>query len=222
MEMLDVLHQNYRDHAYKFYCIIKGYPDSSQLCGRIFESYFHRYLRYLKDSRTFIIKPLDNRAATPEITFTVNKDSHHSFTDLKKLSEQLKSTVKNNTSCYFRPDSPVFPTFDSFLYQPEISDHGLSPLIALQVTTAASHGIKIKGLKELQSSLNLRNTFLKNLRPTNNRKIIILFLVPDDLEKTFGMQKITGKGAEVWYKKTVQYVLGIPEKELFNFFMKQW
>ncbi|KAK2465021.1 hypothetical protein APHAL10511_003097 [Amanita phalloides] len=159
-EMLNLLHLKNRDEAYRFYCTIKGYPDSSQLRGRIFESCFHRYLN---DSRTFIIKPLNNLTATPEIKFTVNNDSHLSFPDLTKLSEQLELSIKSDTSCYFQPESAIFPSFDSFLYQPKISNHNFSPLIALQVTTAACHGIKIKDLQKVQSSLDLQNKFLQNL-----------------------------------------------------------
>ncbi|KIL56103.1 hypothetical protein M378DRAFT_64060, partial [Amanita muscaria Koide BX008] len=55
-----------------------------------------------------------------------------------------------------------------------ISHPEFSPLIALQVTTAAKHAIKLKGLKDIESSL--QNPCLENLRPEQNRKMIILFI----------------------------------------------
>ncbi|KIL56102.1 hypothetical protein M378DRAFT_53335, partial [Amanita muscaria Koide BX008] len=64
MEMLNVLHKRGRGEAYRFYCKIKGYRGSCQLCGKMFEYYLHPYL---KPSRTFIIKSLDNHAATLKI-----------------------------------------------------------------------------------------------------------------------------------------------------------
>ena len=48
--------------------------------------------------------------------------------------------------------------------------------------------------------------------------MIILFVVPDDMEKAFKTQKIYGAKteAEPWYNKTAQYVLGVEEKKLFE------
>ncbi|KAF8351674.1 hypothetical protein F5887DRAFT_913384 [Amanita rubescens] len=213
-QMLNVLHKRNRGDAYRFYCTVKAYPESSQLRGNMFEYYLHPYL---KRPRTFNIKSLDDGAATLKIDFIVNADNHLSFTD---LSEGLVLSVKSNKSHYLRPGSPVFPSFDSFLYQPEISHLGFSPLIALQVTTAAKHEIKLKGLKDIGSAL--QNPYLESLRPEQNRKMIVLFVVPDDLEPTFRTQKIHGAKKEVgpWYNKTTQYVLGLPVQDLFEFHEK--
>jgi hypothetical protein len=213
-QMLNVLHRRNRGDAYRLYCKIKAYPESSQLRGNMFEHYLHPYL---KCPRTFTIKSLDDGAATLRVDFIVNADNHLSFT---YLSEELVLSVKSNKSHYLRPGSPVFPSFDSFLYQPENSHLGFSPLIALQVTTAAKHEIKLKGLMDIGSAL--QNPYLENLRPERNRKMIILFVVPDDLEPSFRTQKIHGAKKEVgpWYNKTAQYVLGLPVQDLFEFHEK--
>ena len=211
LKMLSVLLKRRRGEAYRFYCTIKGYPDSSGLRGVMFEYYLHPYL---KRPRTFTIKSLDNRAATLKVNFIVNADNHLSFTD---LSKELVMSVKSNQAHYLWPESPVFPSFDSFLYQLKIYRPKFSPLIALQVTTAPKHPIKLKGLEDIENSL--KNPLLENLRPERNRKMIILFIVPDDLEPTFRAQKIHGAKKKVapWYSKTVQYVLGLPLKDLFKF-----
>jgi hypothetical protein len=48
--------------------------------------------------------------------------------------------------------------------------------------------------------------------------MIILFVVPDALGKTFKAQKITGKAkVDHWYAKTAQYVVTLSEEELFKF-----
>jgi hypothetical protein len=47
--------------------------------------------------------------------------------------------------------------------------------------------------------------------------MIILFVVPDTLETSFIKQTISAKKGETdWYKKTAQYILTIPEKDLFS------
>ena len=212
-QMLNELRKQSLAEAYRFYCTIKGSPESARLRGWIFEIYLHRYLEI---SRTFTIKSLDNPSATPEIHFT-SGTNHLDFED-NRFSDHLASSVQSNTSWYLRPQSPVFPSFDSFLYLPGISHPGFSPLIALQVTTAADHDINIKGLEKIQRALKLQDPDLKGLQPANDRKMIILFVVPDALGKTFGAQKITGKAkVEHWYAKTAQYVT-LSEEELFKFY----
>ena len=50
--------------------------------------------------------------------------------------------------------------------------------------------------------------------------MIILFVVPDILEVTFAKQVINdikkGKGSSLWYNKTAQYILALPEEEVFK------
>ncbi len=129
-----------------------------------------------------------------------------------------------------QPLSPVFPSFDSFLYHPGISQSGFSRLIALQATTAADHAIKIKGLEDVQTSLKPNVSGMKHLRPTIKRKMIILFVVPDTLGVIFAKQTIEGakqaikdtkKGTKkekerLWYRKTAQYILALSEEEVFK------
>ena len=110
------------------------------------------FLKFIfKIPQTFTIKSLNNPSATPEIHFT-SGTNHLDFED-SRFSDHLASSVQSNTSWYLRPQSLVFPSFDSFLYLPRISHPGFSPLIALQVTTAADHDINIKGLEKVQREL---------------------------------------------------------------------
>lgn len=119
----------------------------------------------MKHPRTFFIKSLDNPDTTLAIDFIVDADNHLGFTD---LSQKLLS-VKSNTARYLWPESPIFPSFDSFPFQPKFSDPRFLLLIALQVTTAAKHEIKLKGLQGIQHSL--KNPLLKNLQPEKNYKM---------------------------------------------------
>jgi hypothetical protein len=105
-EMMDVLDKRGAGSAYEFYCAIKGCRVSAALAGRTFENHLHEFLK--TSSRTFTIESLDNRSATLEIRFG----------DMKCFSGHLALSVKSETSCYLQPLSPVFPSFDSFLYQP--------------------------------------------------------------------------------------------------------
>jgi len=224
-EMMRVLDKRRPGSAYEFYCAIKGCHDGAALAGRAFENHLHEFLK--TSSRTFTIESLDERSATLEIRFTSDTKR---FGDMKCFSDHLALSVKSETSCYLQPLSPVFPSFDSFLYQPGISRSGFSRLIALQATTAADHTIKIKGLEDVQASLNPNVSGMKHLRPTIRRKMIILFVVPDTLRMIFAKQTIEGakqaiNGAKkdttreketLWYRKTAQYILALSEKEVFK------
>jgi hypothetical protein len=213
-EMLNELRKKSMGDAYKFYCTIKGSPESAVLRGHIFEIYLHRYLEF---SRTFTIKSLDNSSATPEIRFT--SGTNHLHFEGNCFSDHLASSVQSNTSWYLCPRFPVFPSFDSFLYLPGISHPGFSRLIALQVTTAADYDINIKGLEKVQRALKPRHPDLKGLRPAKDNKMIILFVIPPALGMTFGAQKITGKEkVDHWYDKTAQYVVTLSEEELLTFY----
>ncbi|KIL65077.1 hypothetical protein M378DRAFT_162321, partial [Amanita muscaria Koide BX008] len=141
-EMMDVLDKRRAGSAYEFYLCRNG----AALAGRAFENHLHEFLK--TSSRTFTIESLDDRSATLEIRFTSDTKR---FGDMKCFSGHLALSVKSETSCYLQPLSPVFPSFDSFLYQPGISQSGFSRLIALQATTAANHAIKIKGLEDVQT-----------------------------------------------------------------------
>ena len=111
---------------------------------------------------------------TLEIRFT--SDTNH-FGDMKCFSGQLVAlSVKSETPCYLQPLSPVVSFFDSFLYQPGISQSGFSHLIALQATTAAVDAIKIKDLEDVRTSLKPNvSGMMKHLRPTTKRNFFSLF-----------------------------------------------
>jgi hypothetical protein len=216
LEMMAELGRRSTNGAYEFYCAIQGSPNSSALGGIIFENKLHPFLQAMATPRTFTIESLDDRSNTLDITFSSNTQ-HLTFGADQRFSGQLASSVGSNKSCYLKPLSRVFPSFDSFLYQSDMSQSSFSPLIALQVTTAATHDISITGLEKIQKLLKLKIADLKNLRPTKTRKMIILFVVPDTMGAAFETQKITGgKKMGHWDKKTAQYVLMLSEKEVFR------
>ena len=212
--MMKELRRRNQGAAYKLYHALQGSPSSSTLVGRMFETSLHLYL---KTPRVYIIKSLDDRRTTLDIYLTSNT-VHAAFVAMKDFSRQLASSVKDNRSCYLKSSSPVFPSFDSFLYQPILSQSlGFSALISLQVTTAADHAISIKGLEKIQQSLKLKVPELKGLRPTMARKMIILFVVPDTLGAAFVKQRIKDAGkAGCWHEKTAQYILELPEEAVLR------
>jgi hypothetical protein len=215
-QMMTVLDRRSMDAAYTFYCAIKGSSYASTLVGMMFKTKLHPFFRTLTNYRTFTIQSLDDRSNTLDIEFSSNTE-HLTFGADQHFSGQLASSVSSNKSSYLKPLSRVFSFFDSFLYQPDMSRSSFSPLIALQVTTAATHDITITGLEKVQKSLKLKIADLKNLRPTKARKMIILFVVPDTMGAAFVMQKITGaKKMGHWDKKSAQYVLMLSEKEVFR------
>ena len=219
-EMMAVLDERKAGYAYDFYCAIKACRDSTTLAGKTFENRLHKFLKTSsRTGRTFTIESLDDRSTTLDIHFTSNTKL---FGDMKCFTGELALSVQNKTSCYLQPLSPVFPSFDSFLYQPDISR--FSSLVGLQATTAADHPINLKGLQDVQTSLKPEVSGMKDLRPTTERKMIILFVVPDTLGVSFAKQAIEGakkdanlKNAQtLWYGKTDQYILALSEEEVFN------
>lgn len=216
LEMMDELGRRSVNGAYKFYCAIRGSPNSSVLSEIMFENKLHPFLQTMATPRTFTIQSLDDRSNTLDIEFSSNIQ-HLTFGADEHFSGQLASSVHSNKSCYLKPLSCAFLSFDSFLYQHNISQSSFSPLIVLQVTAAATHDISIMGLEQLQKSLKPKISDLNNLRPTKARKMIILFVVPDTMGVNFVKQKI--KDVEKvghWYEKTAQYVLMLSEKEVFQ------
>ena len=85
------------------------------------------------------------------------------------------------------------------------------------MTVAAKHGIKSKGLEDLQASFkdlqtSLKPSILKLLRPTVNKKMVILLVVPKTLQANFKKQSIS----PLWDKRTAQYILALEEKDVFE------
>jgi hypothetical protein len=110
--------------------------------------------------------------------------------------------------------SPIFPTFDFFLYQHEMFQPDCQPLIGFQITTARDHRISVKGLAAIQACLKPKVPELKALRPTTETKWIILFVVLDDMAASFVKQQF--KDAAHWGLKIIQYVLGLLEREVMR------
>ena len=201
--------------TYSFYRMIRR-VDGVGLSGKMFERKVHKFFQSITQPKSFTIWSLDNRSTTFNITFS-SETTHDTFSALHGLAGQLVSSAKSSTSCYLVPQSPVFATFDSFLYQHNVSQHDCSSLIGLQITTASKHPISIKGLADVEKCLNRQVPQLKALRPTKATKLIILFVVPESAAGSFVRQGLEGaKKVGDWPMKTTQYILGLPEEEVLK------
>jgi hypothetical protein len=215
-QMVAELDRRDPDAAYDFYWTIQGTRNSATLSGQLFEIKVHKFFRSITKPRSFTICSVDNPSTTFDIEFS-SAIVHHAFGAGQAFAGHFTTSVRNQESCYLKPLSPIFPTFDSFLYQHEISQPGCQSLIGLQVTAAAAHPISIKGLASIQACLKPQVPELNNLRPTTAAKWIILFVVPDPMAASFVKQVI--KDADKvghWGLKTTQYVLGLPEREVLR------
>jgi len=140
-----------------------------------------------------------------------------SFGGTQHFSGQLATAVNDGKSCYLRPISSVFPSFDSFLYQHGVLRAGYRSLMGLQVTTAKENPISVKGLVEAQKSLKCRIPELNALRPIKSQKWIILFVVPATMMASFELQRFKDSVKDAhWAEKTSQFVLGLPVQEVFK------
>jgi hypothetical protein len=200
--------------AENFYQMIKGDTSAAALAGRIFETKAHMFFQSILTPRRFTITSVEDRLTTFDIEFTPNTP-HFQFGPKQEFMGRLSSSVNNSKSCYLKPLSRTFATFDSFLYQTETSPPGCQPLIGIQVTTASTHPIKVEGLQYLQACLSLKVPALKALRPTTDKKLIILFVVPESMAASWVKMPFQGKVGP-WEGKTTQFVLGLPEEEVFK------
>ena len=213
-QMMAELDRQGADAAYLFYRAIQGSRDSAQLVGRMFETKVHVFLRSITTPRTFTAYSLDDRSNTFDIEFSSSM-THHTFGAKQYFTGRLASSVNKRESCYLKPLSRCFATFDSFLYQPENFLPGCRSLIGLQVTTAYEHPISVLGLKELQACLTPKIPALKALRPTTAEKLILLFVVPEPMGASFRKMQFKGKAAH-WDAKLTQFVLELPEPEVIR------
>ena len=112
----------------------------------------------------------------------------------KKLDyKRVQMLVK--LSCYLKPLSHNFATFNSFLYQPKILLPDCKSPIGFQITTASEHLICILGFKELQVCLNPKIFVFKALQPTLAENLILLFIVPEPMVTSFQKMQFKGKAA---------------------------
>lgn len=202
--------------AYTFYRLVKGSRNSASLSGQLFEFKVHKFLQSITEPRSFSIRSLDD----PSITFNIEFSSNIVFRTFgadQFFTGHLITSVKNQESCYLKPLSPVFPTFDAFLYQHTLVRPGYQPFMGVQVTNARSPSVSIKGLEGTQRALKKYIPELKDLRPIKAKKWIILFIVPEPMAVSFQKQ-ILKDSAKVdhWDSKTAQFVLGLPEQEVLR------
>lgn len=212
-QMVAELDRRDADAAYDFYRSIHGTHNSAILCGQLFKIKIHKFFQSITEPRSFTIRSLDNSSRTFDIEFS-SSIVHHAFGAEQAFADHLMTSVRNQESCYLKSLSPIFPTFDSFLYQHKMSQSGCQPLIGLQVTTNAAHPISTMGLANIQACLKRQVPELSDLQPTKDTKWIILFVVPDSTAASFVKQII--KDATHWGPKTTQYVLGLPVREVLR------
>jgi hypothetical protein len=214
--MVAELDQRDGNAAYKFYQQIKGSRNSASLGGQVFEFKVHKFLQSITKPRSFSIRSLDN----PSITFDINFSSdmvYHTFGADQFFTGYLTTSVKNRESCYLKLLSPVFPTFDAFLYQHTMAQPGYQPFMGAQVTGARSHPVSVKGLEATQKALKQDIPELNGLQPKVTKKWIILFIIPEPMAVSFQKQIINDSAkVDHWYLKTAQFVLGLSEEEVLR------
>jgi len=198
------------DAAYRLYRALEGCPAGAWLNGKLFENKVHRFFQSITEPRRFTIFSLEDRSINFDVEFS-SETRHWNFGAIQHFSGQLATAVNDGHSCYLRPISPVFPSFDSFLYQHEISRPGYRSLIPIQVTGSRDHPISLKGLADTQKSLKHRVPEL------NAGKWIILFVVPETMMASFVAQRfIDSTKYAHWEEKTTQYILGLPAQEVLS------
>lgn len=201
------LNKQSADSAFNLYQSLRGSSKAASFRGNLWELKAHEYLPH-RGGSSFTIRSLEDAPNTKlhlpaEILYSV-------FGPPQEMSGTIANCVETGKAVYLQPISDNFASLDSILYQPN------NPLIGIQVTIAETHSIQTKGLKYLQSYLSRENRLLSPLRPTSEKPWTILFVVPQPMAAAFTKQEIKGEASDVWSKKTVQYVLGLDEHEVFR------
>jgi hypothetical protein len=152
-QMVAELDRRDPDAAYDFYRTIQGTRNGAALGGQLFKIKVHKFFQSITEPRSFTIRSIDNPSATFDIELS-STIVHHAFGAGQAFAGHLTTSVRNQESCYLKPLSPIFPTFDSFLYQHEISQPGCRSLIGLQVTPPPPI---LSALKVWQASKHVSN-----------------------------------------------------------------
>jgi len=126
-QIMAELDQQGADAAYRYYQAIQGSRDSATLGGKMFEHKVHKFFRSITESRRFTVYSRVNCSTTFDIEFP-SRTKHVTFGATQCFAGQLASSITDCTTCYLRPLPPIFPTFDSFLYQCTIPQPGCQRL----------------------------------------------------------------------------------------------
>jgi hypothetical protein len=188
---------------------IQGTSNAAEFRERLWERLVHKHLRSISKPTKFHIYSLADRNQSFIIEFSSDV-LHENFGTPQVFGGVLASSVKNNRSCYLKPLNRNFATFDSFLYQPGFDHPGFQPLLGLQMTDALHHDINLKDLQRIRTACQTSIPQLKALRPSAQKKWIIIFVVPETIGATFLAQKIKDESKH-WESKTAQYILQVPE-----------
>lgn len=206
--IIKTLDKRSADAAFDLYESTRGSSLAASFRGNMWERKAHGYLPR-RGACSFTIRSLGDDV--PDARLDLPEDiKYFVFGPPQDLSGKIADCVDARESVYLQPISDNFASLDSIIYQPN------SPLIGIQITNASTHPIETKGLKALQSLLSPKNASLSPLRPTPEQPWIILFVVPTRMEKSFTRQSIIGHASATWSEKTVQYVLGLDEHEVFR------
>jgi hypothetical protein len=217
-EMIAELDRQGADAAYRLYQTLEGTGAGASLAGRLFENKVHKFFRSITESRKFTIVSLEDRTIDIEIEFSSGM-KYCSFGATQQFSSELATAVNDGKSCYLRPVSPVFPTFDSFLYQHGMLRAGYRSFMGLHVTTGKEHTISVKGLPvvEAQKTLKRHIPELSALPPITTQKWIILFVVPATMMASFELQRFKdSEKCAHWAEKSAQFVLGLPVEDVLR------
>ena len=205
------------EHAItRLYKQIQGTTDAAAFRGRLWERQVHKFFRSIRTPRQFQIRSLIDRSRSLTIEFSPNT-LHETFARTQYLAGLLTSAIEKGSSSYLKPNPKNFATFDAFLYQHGFdSSYGeFQPLLGVQITDGTDHSIALTGLKTAQTACKRNIPHLNGLRPSASKKWIVLFVVPAFLGASFKLQRIEPPSG-AWESKTVQYILELPEHEVFN------
>jgi hypothetical protein len=209
---LDMLLKEYETRqpnaAADFYMSIAGMPSAGSLRGHLMERQVLKYFDTLHGPQDFSIRSL---ASSTISKWTYPGPAERITFQSRSFTPSLKSAVEAKQPRHLVPSDPNFPAVDSILYDP------VGVLTCIQITIKDKYPVAVLGLRRIQGWLKLC-TPLADLRPsTSGNHWRLIFVVPDTVAPTFGLQDLEGDTDKCeWAKKVDQYVLGIKKDVLWG------
>jgi hypothetical protein len=179
----------------------------------MFKDGVRAYLPSITKPEHFILHSLEGKSMLkinfpPDISFKT-------FSSMPMFTTLLEKAVKEKKSYYLKPAFPDHPSFDFYLYLPNIN-WNRGRLFFVQVAYGIDHPIAISGCLCAQTALT-HTTSLEHFQPLKDHKWDIVFIVPEDTAAPFHQQRfkvLEGTPFEkkkdmidTWDSRTTQYVL---------------
>ncbi|KIM44988.1 hypothetical protein M413DRAFT_25378 [Hebeloma cylindrosporum] len=168
-----------------------------------------QFFRFIQSPRTFVLRSLDDPSECTTCEWEFSGDAEHQTFESGSFPAGLQALIEDKTSGHLKPLSSAGPVSDALaVYQP-------SRLIFLQFkrgNVESDDSRIVSGFERVQRWLKLECPHSSHLHPSESRPWMIISIVPEESAASFKQQSF----GRVWNLQVKQYVLGSPQKDLWE------